>query len=114
MRGKSFVAGGVLARHEAGSARCAVGGVGIGLIEEQAIGGHVIQVGCIDEVGSRASHIVPAHIVPAQIVPAQIVSAQIVSAQIVPAQIVPAHVDDDHIRFLCLIDDVRSRVQGTK
>ena len=109
MRGKRFVAGGVLARHEAGSARCAVGGVGIGLIEDQAIGGHVIQIGCIDEVGSRASQIVPA-----QIVSAQIVSAQIVSAQIVPAQIVPAHVDDDHIRFLCLIDDVRSRVQGTK
>ena len=53
----------VLARHQAGAARRTVWGVGVGLLEQQPIGGHVIQIGGIDDRGSRAAQIVPTHII---------------------------------------------------
>ena len=53
----------VLPGHQAGTARRAVGRVGVGLLEQQSVIGHGVQIRGVDGLRARASKVVPPHVI---------------------------------------------------
>ena len=53
----------VLPGHQAGAARRAVGCVGVGLLEQQSVIGHGVQIRGVDGLRARAAKVVPPHVI---------------------------------------------------